>query len=85
MSQSDWLDANLRALGVWFGKRNDFQGRLLLLVNAGDAPQTFLLPAAADGPWICVFDTSLAELDAKSLGSRKDYPLTARSAALLEC
>ena len=85
MTTADWQDANLRAMGVWYSKHSGSAEHLLLLVNAGDAPQEFKLPAAADGPWICVFDTSLAELGAKSLGQATDYSLTARSAALLEC
>jgi len=85
MTTADWQDPNLRAMGIWYSKLSGSAEHLLLLVNAGDAPQDFKLPAAADGPWICVFDTSLSELGAKSLGQATDYPLTARSAALLEC
>ncbi len=85
MTTADWQDANLRAMGIWYAKHSGSAEHLLLLVNAGDAPQDFRLPAAADGPWICLFDTSLAELGAKSLGQATDYSLTARSAALLEC
>jgi hypothetical protein len=58
---------------------------LLLLVNAGEAAQSFALPASADGPWICLFDTTAGAVGAKSLGVAKDYLLTARSVALLEC
>jgi isoamylase len=86
MTQGDWQDANLRALGVWFGKRNDSQGRLLLLVNAADSAQTFSLPAAsADEPWIRQFDTALDTFQAKSLGQAQDYRLDVSSVALLEC
>jgi len=85
MTSADWQDAGLRAMGISYGKHSGSVQHLLLLVNAGDAAQTFILPASADGPWICIFDTSLAQLGAQSLGTRKDYSLTARSAALLEC
>ncbi len=86
MTQGEWHDGNLRALGIWFGKRNDSPGRLLLLVNASDFGQTFCLPAApADEPWIRQFDTALDANAAQSLGHVHDYRLDANSAALLEC
>ena len=85
MTQSDWQDPGVRALGVWYGERSGAVEHLLLLVNAGDADQLFALPSAAEGPWICLFDTSAAGLTAKSLGVTSDYTLTARSVALLEC
>jgi isoamylase len=86
MSQAEWQDANLRALGMWFGKQNNSQGRLLLLMNAGDSAQIFSLPAApADAPWICQFDTSHGTHEARSLGHARDYRVEISSAALLEC
>ncbi len=85
MTSADWQDGGLRGMGIWYGKHSGSVEHLLLLVNAADAAQSFTLPASADGPWICVFDTSLAELGARSLGSSTSYLLTARSAALLEC
>jgi glycogen operon protein len=86
MTQGEWNDANRRALGIWFGKRNNSPGRLLLLVNAGDSAQTFSLPAApADEPWIRQFDTALDAQEAKGLGHANDYRLEAGSVALLEC
>jgi isoamylase len=86
MKQADWQNANLRTLGVWFGKRNNLGGRLLLLLNAGDSAQKFSLPATpTDEPWIRQFDTSLDNLESTSLGAARDYRLDASSAALLEC
>jgi glycogen operon protein len=86
MTQGEWHDGSVRSLGVWFGKRNDSGGRLLLLVNAADSAQTFSLPAAApDQPWIRRFDTALDALESKSLGRACDYRLDASSVALLEC
>jgi glycogen operon protein len=85
MTNAEWQDAGLRAMGIWYGKHSGSVEHLLLLVNAGDAAQTFTLPASAGAPWIRMFDTSLATLDTKSLGTAKDYLLTARSVALLEC
>jgi glycogen operon protein len=85
MTSADWQDAGLRAIGIWYGKHSGSVEHLLLLVNAGDAQQTFVLPASAEDPWICLFDTALAALGAKSLGICKDYTLSARSVALLEC
>jgi len=86
MKQGEWQDGNLRALGIWFGKQNDLQGRLLLLLNAGDSEQVFTLPAAPAGePWIRQFDTALDTYHTTSLGHARDYRLDASSAALLEC
>ena len=86
MTQGEWHDGTVHSLGIWFGKRNDSGGRLLLLVNAADSEQTFSLPAAAsDLPWIRRFDTSLDTHESKSLGQVRDYRLDAGSVALLEC
>jgi glycogen operon protein len=86
MQQGEWQDASLRALGIWFGRQNTLEGRLLLLLNAGDTAQTFSLPPAAAGaPWIRQFDTALEVQEAMSLGQTRDYHLEAGSAALLEC
>jgi glycogen operon protein len=86
MKQGEWQDGNLRSLGMWFGKRSNSQGRLLLLLNAADSPQTFTLPAAPAGePWIRQFDTAVGSLEATSLGHARDYRLEASSVALLEC
>ena len=46
MTQDDWNDGNLRTLGIWYGKRSNWAARLLLLLNASDSAQTFVLPAA---------------------------------------
>jgi isoamylase len=86
MSQAEWHDGNLRILGMWFGKQNNSQGRLLLWVNAGDSAQTVALPEApADAPWIRHFDTAQGTHEAKSLGHAREYRLDLSSAALLEC
>jgi isoamylase len=86
MKQGEWQDGNLRTLGIWFGKRNNLAGRLLLLVNAGDSKQTFTLPSApVNEPWIRQFDTAQGTREAVSLGHARDYRLDASSVALLEC
>jgi isoamylase len=86
MSQSEWQDANLRALGIWYGERTGSTEHLLLLVNAAELEQSFMLPQApAGGPWICLFDTAVDSLAAVSLGSSKSYAMRGRSVALLEC
>jgi isoamylase len=86
MKQSEWQDADLRTLGVWFGEQAGSAEHLLLLVNSADSDQGFGLPAApADGPWICLFDTAAQGTGANSLGAVQTYTLKARSVALLEC
>jgi isoamylase len=86
MKQGEWQDANLRTMGIWFGKCSYAEGRLLLLVNAGEAAQVFTLPAdPADGPWIRQFDTSLDVPEVMSLGRAREYRLDSSSVALLEC
>jgi glycogen operon protein len=85
MGQEDWQQRELRALGVWFAKR-ETAGRLLLLLNAGDSVQEFCLPAAAaDGRWECRFDTARAAADASALDLKLRYPLLPSSVVLLEC
>jgi len=86
MTQSEWQDANQRTLGIWFGEKAGAVEHLLLLVNAADSEQPFVLPVApAHGPWICLFDTASENLAANSLGKAKNYALKSRSVALLEC
>jgi pullulanase/glycogen debranching enzyme len=86
MTQSDWQDANLRVLGIWFGEHSGSVEHLLLLVNSADAELLFSLPdAPSAGPWIRLFDTAVESLSANSLGSAKSYALKGRSVALLEC
>jgi glycogen operon protein len=86
MTQGEWHDANLRTLSIWFGKRNNLQGRLLLLLNAGDSVQTFVLPSGpVNEPWIRQFDTARDAQEAKSFGHAQDYRLDASCVALLEC
>ena len=49
----------MRALGAWFGRGNNPVGRLLVLLNSGEADESFALPVSAPGsPWICRFDTA---------------------------
>jgi pullulanase/glycogen debranching enzyme len=86
MKQGEWQNGNLRTLGIWFGKRSNLEGRLLLLLNASDTGEVFSLPAvSADGPWIRHFDTALDGIESQSLGQARGYRLEPSSAALLEC
>jgi isoamylase len=86
MTQSEWQDADQRALGMWFKEHAGAVEHLLLLVNAADSEQSFRLPPApADAPWICLFDTASESVAANSLGKAQSYALKARSVALLEC
>jgi isoamylase len=86
MTQDDWRDGALRTLGIWFGKHGDAAGRLLLLLNACDSQQTFVMPAPpADSPWLRRFDTASVDTEALSLEDELVFPLAPNSAALLEC
>jgi glycogen operon protein len=86
MTQSEWHDPQRRTLGIWFGEHTGSVEHLLLVVNSADTEQNFELPAApADGPWICLFDTAMEGIAARSLGAARNYALKAHSAALLEC
>jgi glycogen operon protein len=104
MRQAEWQDANLRALGIWFGGHGSSAGRgaagehdgstgrgrstghFLLLANAAEAGQSFVLPAAPKGThWNRLFDTALPEVGSVSLNVADVYALAPRSIALLEC
>jgi isoamylase len=86
MRQEDWLDSQLRTLGMWYGRGASPVGRLLLLFNADPTPKSFALPAPPAGvPWICQFDTSDEVPAVRSLGSATGYALAGRSVTLLEC
>ena len=86
MTQNEWMDGNLRILGVLFGNRNNSAHRLLLLFNASDDAQAFSVPRASTGvPWRCRFDTARGHLEAQTLKFDQCYPLVANSVALLEC
>jgi glycogen operon protein len=84
MTQNDWQGAELRTLGIWFVEQAGSAGHLLLLVNSANTDQSFQLPVA-DGPWICLFDTSLESVAPKSLGAAKSYALQPHCIVLLEC
>ncbi|MGC1387155.1 MAG: glycogen debranching protein GlgX [Steroidobacteraceae bacterium] len=85
MTQGDWQDAALHSVGVWFGKRGESAARLLLLFNAGQAEQRFVLPPPPAGRgWICRFDTAFGTPEGQAPGSGSCFALAAHSAALLE-
>jgi isoamylase len=86
MMHDDWNDANLRTLGIWYGKRSNWAARLLVLLNASESVQTFVLPPPpADSPWMRRFDTASASSEVLSLADDVVYPLAPSSAVLLEC
>ena len=86
MTQDDWRDENLRTLGIWYGKRSNWAARLLLLLNASDSVQTFILPAPpADSPWRRRFDTASKTTEVLVLEDDVVFPLAPSSAAFLEC
>jgi isoamylase len=86
MTQNDWMDGNLRTLGVLFGNRNNAVHRLLLLFNASDDAQAFKIPRSPPGaPWRCRFDTGREISAVRALEFIPLYPLNANSAVLLEC
>jgi hypothetical protein len=85
MTQDEWRDGELRSLGVWFGKPGESAGGLLLLLNAGDSDQSFVVPTPpSGGPWMCHFDTARESPELESLKTAASYPLAASSAVLLE-
>jgi isoamylase len=86
MTQGEWHDANLRALGAWFGEHTGSVEHLLLLINSSDADVNFQLPQAPDdAPWIRLFDTAEDGVTPRSLGAVRSYILQSRSVVLLEC
>jgi glycogen operon protein len=86
MTLEDWQDGNLRTLGIWFGKRSDSAGQLLILFNAADHAQVFVLPAPPpDSPWMRRFDTASKTAELLSLEGELVFPLAPHSAVLLEC
>jgi len=60
MDGSAWADADRRAFGMQIGNDLPDADRLLLLVNAAEAPCDFTLAPIIDGPWSLVFDTTRA-------------------------
>jgi isoamylase len=86
MTQDDWREGNLRTLGIWYGKRSNWAARLLLLLNASDSVQTFVLPAPpADSPWRRRFDTASRTTEVLVLEDDVVFPLAPSSAVFLEC
>jgi isoamylase len=86
MTQGEWRDPNVRALGAWFGEHTGSVERLLLLINSSDGDMNFQLPQAPDNaPWIRLFDTAEEGVAANSLGAARSYILQSRSVVLLEC
>jgi isoamylase len=86
MTQDDWRDETLRTLGIWYGKRSNWAARLLLLLNASDAAQSFVLPAPpADSPWRRRFDTASKTTGVLSLDDDVTFPLAPNSTVFLEC
>jgi isoamylase len=86
LTAQDWQDPALRTLGVWFRRAGHSAGRFLLLLNAGDGGQGFVLPPGAHA-WTCRFDTAAcAARPAVPMPDvdREAYPLAGNSAALLE-
>ena len=86
MNHNDWHDANLRTMGILLANRSSTAHKLLFILNAGDEPVEFNVPAAVPGaPWVCRFDTARGHADIRALDFERRYPLVASSAALLEC
>ncbi len=86
MAHEDWLNGDLRTLGVLLGRNTASIAHLLVLLNASHDSQAFKLPnlppAAA---WSAIFDTALEPFDADLPAAAGTYPLQARSVVLLEC
>jgi glycogen operon protein len=94
MSDQDWNAGYARCLGIGLlGSQideTDAQGEripsdsFLILLNAHDGSVSFHLSARArDQNWELVFDTSSTEMTFQILGRLPEYPLQARSVAVL--
>jgi len=84
MSHTEWMDPDVRTLGVWLGRGNQAAGRLLILLNASHVDQQFALPPPApDSVWIVRFDTAFEKPEEIRV-AESHYPLGARSVVLLE-
>jgi glycogen operon protein len=95
MTEANWHDAGLRCLGVYFcGVDIDSPGErgrratdddFLLLVNAGDADASFVLPPfRSRGNWGTVFDTAREdERNDRRWQAAESYPLLSRSLVLM--
>ena len=94
MSDQDWNAGYARSLGMGLlGSQIDetdaqgepvVSGSFLILINAHEECLPFRLSARArDQNWELVFDTSSAKLSPQILGCLAEYPLQARSVAVL--
>jgi isoamylase len=61
MTNEDWADGLRRALGMQLGNDAPDGQRFLILLNAAPEPVEFKLAAQADGQWVQVFDTTIAD------------------------
>ena len=88
MTQGDWQDANLRTLGIWFGKRSDSGGTPVVAAERRRSAQQTFRPAGGAGRR--TVDPSIRHgarraRAAAASGAVREYRLDASSAALLEC
>jgi glycogen operon protein len=84
MSHTEWLNDELRTLGVWLGRGNQAAGRLLILLNASHMDQLAVLPPPAPGAhWTVRFDTVFEKPEEIRVVSEQ-YALCAHSVVLLE-
>jgi len=94
MSDQDWNAGHARCFGMGLlGGQIDetdaqgeriVSGSFLILLNANDECVSFRLSARArDQNWELVFDTSSANMTRRILGRLAEYPLQARSVAVL--
>ncbi len=58
MGEEQWLQPQLRTIGINFGLAEATRARVLMLVNAAHEPVSFQLPEALEG-WRLLFDTAL--------------------------
>jgi glycogen operon protein len=93
MTGEHWADGTRRALGVYLDGRaiaeTDAQGRpvvgdtLLVLLNAGDRDQPFILPSRGASAWTLLVDTARPDEIGTPAAAGGTWRLTARSAAVL--
>ncbi len=87
MTQSEWQDANLRTLGIWFGEHSRRGGTSAVAGERGGFGADICAAGCAGG-WpldLLVRHRAREPGGEAALGTAQSYALKAHSVALLEC